>query len=225
MMTEGRRKAEPLVRSIVMHERVPTTAAACERDLRLLARVTAEGYFAGVANWFLWGVGSWMSYTLSSYIRVAEKRSNLAFLRLVVEEQEETGVPWERIRDRSWVPLETSEVDPGYEPPEAFTQAGLALAERAYALAHPPSPRSELPADLPFDERWTRYVAALLATGARADWFFARRWTSEDRERFIERFRGLAVEVRAAIAADLSRHRRPSWRRLRRRLAMATVDD
>lgn len=212
-------KAEDkLVRGIVMYDRVPGDAVSCERDLRSLARIAAEGRFSGDAIYFIWGVSSSMGEALHRFIRAAESVSGKGFLRLVVEAQEQTCVPWTKIVDRPWVPLSVGDIDAQYVPPETFLLAEREIAEKKHALSHPRSPRPQLPYDIPFDERWSRYVDALVRHGERADWFFPTRFDSEQREWFVLRFCGSSREIRSLVIADISNHRRPHWRRILKRL-------
>lgn len=210
-----------LVRQIVLHDRPALHAAASAADLRLLARVTAEGRFSGCQNYGQWGVPSWMQEKLEAFIREAEKRSGLGFLRLVVEARALTGVPWEAIIDRSWVPLQNCEVDVGYEPPAVFRDTVVRLRDDAWAKSHRPSPRPRLPPETPSAVRWQRYTEALRAGEARVGWCFPARLGAEARAGFVQSFHESSPELRARVLEDLARTRRPYWRRLRTRLQPA----
>ena len=215
---EGATPEQTLVRKIVMHAYRPKSAETSATELRLLARVTAEGRFSGVAQHVVWQVGSWMAQELHQFVRDAERQSGPRFLRLVVESQVETGVAWERILNRPSVPLMASEVEPDDTLPAAFQQARAALHAAAHAAANTPSPRPSLSAETRFDERWSLYVDALPASKGRADWYFTSRMEAEDRERFLRKVTQADPKLQTLILEDLTTHRRPAWERIRKQI-------
>ena len=157
-LTPREGSVESLVCKIVMHDQIPTDHASCIHELEQLAMATAEGRLSGRSAWVAWGVGSWMKEKLGRFIHEAQSISGASFLRMVIEAQPVTGVPWRVILNRPWVPLSSRNETEEHSLPEAYSMAQRELQARADSSANPTSPRPTLPPTATLEDRWKLYL-------------------------------------------------------------------